>query len=142
MANLTHQFAGDARSPLGGGRNGYDVLSITLAVGTSNLNVGDIWNFYKCTGREVITDIWIETDDLDGHDTPTLTFDFGTDSSAALFGTSLAHAQDADMDAAAAGLPYRASAGDIIRVTVDGVAATGAAGDVTVNIGFFNSAHP
>jgi hypothetical protein len=79
MANLpNHQYAGDARTPLGFGGSGAGHFFIKSDWGTDNLGAGDQQIVFKAAKACYVKNFALRSDDCDSHATPTLEWDVGT----------------------------------------------------------------
>lgn len=146
MTNLVHQYAktdgpgGSTsynRTGLGNGRGTKSNLAAKLEIGTDNLNAGDTWTFFRLPAKTVITNAWLEVDDLDT--ATSLTLDFGyTDDPDAWADASTAGQAGGTITGTAGNLPYTGDTADYdVLATVDIAPGTAQAGSVTCFIECF-----
>lgn len=139
-SNLTdHQYAADARDPVGFNGNGLELVVCESNWGAANLTINSQHKLFKAAEACFVSDFSLVSDQLDTHATPTLTLDVGTDSDDDEFiaastvgqtgGTELTNTASTGT-ATEAGFPL--AAGEYIIISVKAAAATAAAGQTTV----------
>jgi hypothetical protein len=140
-SNLTdHQYAADARDPVGFNGNGLEVVVCESNWGTANLTINSQHKLFKTAEACIVSDFSLVSDQLDTHaTTPLLTLDVGTNTDDDEFiaastigqtgGTELTNTASTGT-ATEAGFPL--AAGEYIIISVKAAAATPAAGKTTV----------
>jgi len=138
---VAHQFADDARSPVGFGGSGSGRINIHTACGTDNLGAGDQQRVWLAAKACFVSNFALQASDMDTHATPALAIDVGTDTDDDEFISASAIAQTGDItltnvvdESTVAG--FELAAGDYIIISIETAAATAAAGttDLTFDV--------
>lgn len=153
MTTYTHQLAeGNVRSGFLSGSAGIEYRSATFNLTADQVADGNIMEFFRIPGDAIVVDGYLKVDQLDTDDTGTLTVDVGHDGTTdafldgdttaqsggtAQFGSTPLLPRDPTDPTTNDNDPFSpAEEGTVISARFATAAATAAAGDITLIIGY------
>lgn len=142
MADLSHQYADQTRSPFLSGHGAKNVLVAELDIATENLEDESRWDFFKLPADAVVTAAYLYTDELDSATSLTLNIEVEDEDGAGTAELLSADTigQSGGWVAADSNLPVLTDSKDFyVFVTVEDAPGTAVAGTAKLVIEYFRT---